>query len=82
VDSSEQTTQLVQLITVKYYNEEDVDKIGPALKRVAMWHSHKDSDVGESAEVKCKENKWIQESKQHSWCNYHDSIIQCPTFNC
>jgi hypothetical protein len=31
-----------------------VDKIGPALKRVAMWQSHKDSDVSESAEVKCK----------------------------
>jgi hypothetical protein len=27
------------IITVKYYNEEDVDKIGPALKRAAMWHS-------------------------------------------
>jgi hypothetical protein len=24
------------IITVKYYNEEDVDKIGPALKRVAI----------------------------------------------
>ena len=42
------------IITVKYYNEEDVDKIGPALKRVVMWQSHKDSDVSESVEVKCK----------------------------
>jgi hypothetical protein len=42
------------IITVKYYNEEDVDKIGPALKRVVVWQSHKDSDVSESAEVKCK----------------------------
>jgi hypothetical protein len=33
---------------VKYYNEEDVDKIGPALKRITSWQSHKDSDVGES----------------------------------
>jgi hypothetical protein len=41
------------IITVKYYSEEDVDKIGPALKRVAMWRSHKDSDVSESTEVKC-----------------------------
>jgi hypothetical protein len=36
------------IITVKYYNEEDVDKIGPALKRVVMWQSHKDSDDSES----------------------------------
>jgi hypothetical protein len=45
------------IITVKYYNEEDVDKIGPALKRAAMWHSHKDSDVSESVEVKCLPSK-------------------------
>jgi hypothetical protein len=32
----------------------DVDKIGPALKRVVMWQSHKDSDDSESVEVKCK----------------------------
>ena len=40
------------IITVKYYNEEDVDKIGPALKRITSWQSHKDSDVGESVEAK------------------------------
>jgi hypothetical protein len=25
------------IITVKYFNEEDADKIGPVLKRVVMW---------------------------------------------
>ena len=42
------------IITVKYYNEEDEDKIGPALKRVVMWQLPKDNYVGESVEVKCK----------------------------
>jgi hypothetical protein len=42
------------IITVKYFNEEDVDKIGPALKRVVMWQLHKDNNVGEPMEVKCK----------------------------
>ena len=37
-----------------YYNEEDVDKIGPALKRVVMWQLPKDNNVGEPMEVKCK----------------------------
>jgi hypothetical protein len=38
------------IITVKYFNEEDVDKIGPALKRVVMWQLHKDNNVGEPME--------------------------------
>ena len=40
------------ILTVKYYNEEDVDKIGPALKSITSWQSHKDTDVGESVEAK------------------------------
>jgi len=42
------------IITVKYYNEEDEDKIGPTLKRIVMWQLPKDNYVGESVEVKCK----------------------------
>ena len=42
------------IITVKYFNEEDVDKIRPALKRVVMWQLHKDNNVGEPMEVKRK----------------------------
>jgi hypothetical protein len=40
------------IITVKYYNEEDEDKIGPALKRVVMWQSHEDTIVDDSMKVK------------------------------
>jgi hypothetical protein len=39
---------------VKYYNEEDEDKIGPALKRVVMWQLPEDNDVGESVYIKRK----------------------------
>jgi hypothetical protein len=39
------------IITVKYYNEEDEDKIGPALKRVVMWQLPEDNDVGESVYI-------------------------------
>jgi hypothetical protein len=39
------------IITVKYFNEEDTDKIGPALKRVVMWQLSKDNNVGELKEV-------------------------------
>ena len=42
------------IITVKYFNEEDTDKIGPALERVVMWQLPKDNNVSESVEVKCK----------------------------
>jgi hypothetical protein len=42
------------IITVKYFNEEDTDKIGPALKRVVMWQLSKDNNVGELKEVTCK----------------------------
>jgi hypothetical protein len=42
------------IITVKYFNEEDVDKIGPTLKRVVMWQLPKDNNVGEFVEIKCK----------------------------
>ena len=41
------------IMTVKYFNEEDADKIGPALKRVVMWQLPKDNNVGESMEIKC-----------------------------
>ena len=40
------------IITVKYFNEEDTDKIGPALKRVVMWQLPKDNDVGGPLEGK------------------------------
>jgi hypothetical protein len=30
---------------VKYYNEEDEDKIGPTLKRVVMWQLPEDNIV-------------------------------------
>jgi len=40
------------IISVKYFNEDNVDKIGPALKRVVMWQLHKDNNVGEPVEVK------------------------------
>jgi hypothetical protein len=39
---------------VKYYNEEDEDKIGPTLKRVVMWQLPEDNDVGESVYIKRK----------------------------
>ena len=42
------------IITVKYFNEECEDKIGPALKRIVMWQLHRDNNVGESVEVKRK----------------------------
>ena len=40
------------IITVKYYNEEDEDKIGPTLKRVVMWQSHEDTIVDDPMKVK------------------------------
>jgi hypothetical protein len=40
------------IITVKYFNEENEDKIGPTLKRVVMWQLPKDNDVGGPLEVK------------------------------
>jgi hypothetical protein len=42
------------IITVKYFNEEDVDKIRRALKRVVIWQLHKDTDPGEPVEIKYK----------------------------
>jgi hypothetical protein len=42
------------IISVKYFNEENADKIGPALKSVVMWQLFKDNNVGEPVEVKCK----------------------------
>jgi len=42
------------IITVKYFNEEDVDKIRRSLKRVVMWQLHKDTDLGEPVEIKYK----------------------------
>ena len=42
------------IITVKYYNEDDVANIGPALKRVVMWLFHKYNTVGEALEVRDK----------------------------
>ena len=41
------------IITVKYLNEENMDKIGPALKRVVMWLSHEYNSVGNPMKVKC-----------------------------
>ena len=40
------------IITVKYYKEEDENKIGPTLKRVVMWQSHEDNIVDDSMKVK------------------------------
>jgi hypothetical protein len=40
------------IITVKYYNEEDEDKIGPTLKRVVMWQLYQDNNVGQSVDIK------------------------------
>jgi hypothetical protein len=45
------------IITVKYFNEEDADKIGPVLKRVVMWQLPNDNNVSESVEVKWRV-KW------------------------
>ena len=42
------------IITVKYFNEEDVDKMRPTLKRVVMWLFHKYINVGEPLEVRDK----------------------------
>jgi hypothetical protein len=42
------------IISVKYFNEDNADKIGPALKSVVMWQLFKDNNVGEPVEVKCK----------------------------
>jgi len=42
------------IITVKYYNEEDEDTIGPTLKRVVMWQLPEDNDVDESVYIKRK----------------------------
>ena len=42
------------IITVKYFNDENTDKIGPALKRVVMWQLSKDNNVGELKDVTCK----------------------------
>jgi hypothetical protein len=42
------------IITVKYFNEEDVDKMRPTLKRVVMWLFHKYNNVGEPLEVRDK----------------------------
>ena len=42
------------IITVKYFNNENTDKIGPALKRVVMWQLSKDNNVGELKDVTCK----------------------------
>jgi thiol:disulfide interchange protein len=39
------------IITVKYFNEENEDKIGQTLKRVVMWQLPKDNDVGGPLEV-------------------------------
>ena len=40
------------IITVKYYNEEDEDKIGPTLKRVVMWQLPEDNIVDDPMKVK------------------------------
>ena len=40
------------IITVKYYNEEDEDKMRPALKRFVIWKLYKDNNVGESIDIK------------------------------
>jgi hypothetical protein len=40
------------IITVKYYNEEDEDKIGPALKRFVIWKLYQDNNVGQSVDIK------------------------------
>jgi len=42
------------IITVKYFNEEDVDKMRPTLKGVVMWLFHKYNNVGEPLEVRDK----------------------------
>ena len=43
----------VVIVNVKYFNEEDVDKIGPVFKRLAMWQLHKDNELVEPNELKC-----------------------------
>ena len=40
------------IITVKYYKEEDENKIGPTLKRVVIWQSHEDTIVDDPMKVK------------------------------
>jgi hypothetical protein len=42
------------IISVKYFNEDNADKIGPALKSVVMWQLPKDNNVGEPVEIKYK----------------------------
>ena len=40
------------IITVKYYKEEDEDKIGPTLKRVVIWKLYQDNNVDQSVDIK------------------------------
>ena len=40
------------IISVNYFNEEDVDKIRPALRRFVLWQLPKDNNIGELKEVK------------------------------
>jgi hypothetical protein len=42
------------IISVKYFNEDNADKIGPALKSVVIWQLPKDNNVGEPVEIKYK----------------------------
>ena len=43
----------VEILIVKYFIEEDDDKIGPVFERLAMWKLHKDNELVEPNELKC-----------------------------